>query len=258
MVERIEGDIPKSMKTLKEKHKHLEDAIQMKMNQHLKLWMTRMNHIAIHRHLFFVDAETNRVWSGSEPSMARMVTECRQLQQILDAPIVPQSWETWTAIYGSLKVKMKLVDIIVSCCCSIKTSITPSTRSILEPRLVATKAEIVEKNKGDSWTWASRDPNVTENLRSIAEKTIRLHQAMKKLSSTAETVQHIANGWSKAPIVEFQDGLLPSGEQLAELFGKKSSEYVVISKINVIVGEAQQMMPDVQQPDWTTYLGLIA
>ena len=71
--------------------------MQVKLNQHLELWTNRMNRIA----------------------MARMITECCQLQQILDAPTLPPSWETWTAIYGSLKIKMKLVDIIVSCCSSV-------------------------------------------------------------------------------------------------------------------------------------------
>ena len=51
---------------------------------------------------------------------------------------------------------------------------------------------------------------------------------------------------------------LPSGEQLVELFNKKYSEYAAISKkIGVIVGEAQQMMPDLPASDWVTYLEMI-
>ncbi len=133
------------MKTLEEKHKHLEDAVQVKMNQHLEMWTNRMNHIVIQRPLFIVGAVNGRVRSGAEGTMARMVTECRQLQQILDAPTLPPSWETWTAIYGSLKIKMKLVDIIVSCCSSTESSLTPSTRSLLEPRLLAIKTDMLSK-----------------------------------------------------------------------------------------------------------------
>ena len=106
-----------------------------------------MNRIAIQRPLFIVDGQNGRVRSGAEGAMARMVTECRQLQQILDAPTLPPSWETWTAIYGSLKIKMKLVDIIVSCCSSVESSLTPSTRSLLEPCLLAIKSDIVEKSQ---------------------------------------------------------------------------------------------------------------
>ena len=253
----IEGDV-QGMKTLEEKHRHLEDAVQVKLNQHLELWTNRMNRIAIQRPLFIVDGQNGRVRSGAEGAMARMVTECRQLQQILDAPTLPPSWETWTAIYGSLKIKMKLVDIIVSCCSSVESSLTPSTRSLLEPCLLAIKSDIVEKSQSQGWNWGSQEPSVTEALRVMAETTLRLHQAMKKFSSTADTVQHIANGWSKAPIVEFQEGMMPSGEQLTELFNKKYSEYAAISKkINSIVGETQMMMPDLQPSDWATYLEMI-
>lgn len=254
----IESDVA-GMKTLQEKHRLLEDAVQTKMNHHLELWTARMNRIAIYRPLLTVaDGGNGRVQSGAEGAMARMVTECRQLQQILDAPTVPPSWQAWTAIYGSLKIKMKLVDIIVSCCSSIESSLTTSTRRLLEPRLLAIKADIIAKIHNQTWTWGSQDILVTNELRLMAEMTLRLHQAMKKFSSVAEIVQSIANGWSKTPIVEFQEGMLPSGEQLVELFNKKNGEYSAISKkIGLIVGEAQQMMPDLPPGDWVTYLEMI-
>jgi len=45
---------------------------------------------------------------------------------------------------------------------------------------------------------------------------------------------------------------------LVELFNKKYSEYSSISKkIGLIVGEAQQMMPDLPASDWATYLEMI-
>ena len=204
----IESDVV-GMKTLEDKHKHLEDAVHIRMNQHLELWTARMNRIAIHRPLLTVaEAGNGRVQSGAENAMARMVTECRQLQQILDCSTVPPSWEAWTAIYGSLKIKMKLVDIIVSCCSNTEASLTPSTRCLLEPRLLIIKSEIVEKSQNPTWTWGSQEPTVKDELRLMAETTLRLHQAMKKFSSTGETVQSIANGWSKVPIVEFQEGMV--------------------------------------------------
>ncbi len=59
-------------------------------------------------------------------------------------------------------------------------------------------------------------------------------------------------------LIFFSQTKLPSGEQLVELFNKKYSEYAVISKkIGVIVGEAQQMMPDLPASDWVTYLEMI-
>lgn len=68
----------------------------------------------------------------------------------------------------------------------------------------------------------------------------------------------MATSWAKTPIVEFQDGMLPSGEQLIEIFNKKYSEYSVVSKkIVSVVGEAQQLMPDLKPSDWTTYLEMI-
>lgn len=253
----IESDVV-GMRTLEEKHRHLDETVQIKLNQHLELWTNRMNHIAIQRPLFVFERDTGRVRSGSDMIMARIVTECRQLQQILDAPTVPRSWSQWTSIYDSLKVKMKLIDIIVSCCSGTESSLTDSTRSLLEPRLLAIKAEIIDKSQSSSWTWSSQDDIVADELRIMAETTLRLHQSMKKFLSTAEIVTQIANSWSKIAIIEFQEGLLPSGEQLVELFNKKYSEYMAISrKIGLIVAEAQQLMPDLQPSDWTTYLEMI-
>ena len=71
----------------------------------------------------------------------------------------------------------------------------------------------------------SQELSVTEALRVMAETTPPGEEEI-----FIDTVQHIANGWSKAPIVEFQEGMIPSREQLTELFNKTYSEYATISK----------------------------
>lgn len=253
----IDSEIP-NMRVLEEKHKHLDELVNTKISQHVELWTNQLNRIAIQRPLFTVDQTTGRLLSGSEAGMARMVSECRLLHQLLDPGVAPAAWEAWNSLYDSLKTKMKLVDIIVSCCSSVENSLTASTRSLLEPRLIAIKDEAQQRSESGEWNWSSVDPTMTDQLHNVAEVTLRLHQSMKKFYSTAESVQQIAAGWSKLPIVEFQEGLLPTGEQLTELLTKKYAEYLAASKrIVLIVGEAQQLMPELQPPDWLTYLQLI-
>ena len=251
------------MRLLDEKHRHLEAAIQHRMNQHLDLWTSRMNQITIERPLFVVDEETGIVRSGADAAMARLVSECRILQQILESSAVPlpATWTAWTTIYESLNVKMKLVDIIVSCYGSIETSLTPSTRQLLENKLMAIKEKIIQHSSRQleqQWSWTQQAEDVKEQLRIMAETTLRLHQSMKKFSSTSETIAQIASGWSKSPIIDAQEGLLPTGEQLVETFNKRYAEYTAASKrIVIIVGECQQLMPELQPSDWLTYLEMI-
>ena len=252
------------MRLLDEKHRHLETSTQQKMNQHLELWTAHMSQIAIDRPLFVLNEETGHVQSGADAAMARLVSECRILQQLLESSAVPvpAAWSAWTAIYESLNMKMKLVDIIVSCYASIETSLTPSTRQLLESRLMAIKEKIIQHSNREEqellWTWTQQEENVTTELRSMAETTLRLHQSMKKFSSTSETITQISSAWSKTPIIDALEGLLPTGEQLLEIFNKRYAEYVAASKRMVlIVGECQQLMPDLQPTDWLTYLQMI-
>ena len=254
----IEQDVL-GMRILEDKHRHLEELVQNKISQHIELWTAHMNRITVQRPLFAVmEAPAGRLRSGADAAMSRMVCETRLLHQLIDPASVPAAWEGWIVMYDSLKTKMKLVDIIVSCCGSIEASLTPSTRNLLEPRLAAIKEEAVQQSQSGAWNWSNDNAAMTEELRRVAESTLRLHQSMKKFSSTAEIVQGMAGSWAKSPVVEFQEGLLPTGEQLLELLNKKYAEYAATSKrIVLTVGEAQQLMPDLQPPDWQTYLEMI-
>lgn len=246
------------MRSLEEKYRYLEDLVKVKMDHHIDLWTARMNQVVIFRSLFLIDRPTKRVISGADLAMARLVTECRSLEQLMDPNAIPQSWHNWTTIYDSLKTKMKMVDIIVSCCSGVESSITPSTRSLLEPRLLAIKADIAEKTQSGTWIWSNQDQELITDLRNMAQTTLRLHQCMKKFASTAENIQQMATVWGKTPVIEFQEGLLPAGEQLSELLNKKYAEYATVSKkIVALVTETQQLLPDLQPNDWKTYLEMI-
>lgn len=250
----IESDVP-GMRSLEERSQRLEEVAQVKITQNVQLWTTHMNRITIHRPLFVLEESNGRLRSGADRLMARMVCECRQLHLMLDPEAVPAAWDNWSNMYDSLKNKMKLVDIVVSSCSSVESSITTSTRILVEPRLKQLKKEAIEPSQNGTWSWNSEEPGATEDLRKLAESTMRLNHFMQKLSSTVESIQQISSNLSKAPIVEFQEGLLPTGEQLAELLAKKYAEYSATSKkISMIVGEVQQLMPD---SHWSAYLWMI-
>jgi len=253
----IENDVH-GMRSLEEKFRHMEEVVKIKISQHVELWTSHINRIAIQRPLFVLDEISGRLRSGADRPMARMVCECRHLHVMLEPAAIPAAWETWSTMYDSLKTKMKMVDIIVSCCSSVESSITESTQSLLEPRLLLFKNAAIEPSQNGTWTWSSTEDDTTVELRKLAESTLRLHHSMKKFSSTAESIQQISSIWSKAPIVDFQEGLLPTGEQLTEILTRRYAEYAATSKrIGVIVGEAQQLVPDSQPSDWTTYLQMI-
>jgi len=253
------GNDVQGMRSLMEKFKRMESVVKVKTVQHVELWTSHMQLIVIQRPLFVLDETSGRLRSGADRPMARMVCECRHLHVMLDPIAIPVAWKKWSSMYDSLKTKMKMVDIIVSCSSSVETSITDSTRNLLQPRLLELKKEAVEPSQnGGPWSWSSSEPDTADEIRKLAETALRLHHCMKKLSSTAESIQQISSSWSKVPLVEFQEGLLPTGEQLTEILTKRYAEYSATSKrIGVIVGEAQLLMPDSQPSDWSTYLKMI-
>lgn len=245
-----------NMKTLLDKHQNLGNFIRHQIDQLLEQWTTRMNGITIEKKLFFIDA-SGRIHSGADANMARMICECHRLQKVLDsAP--PVTWQTWITLYESIKLKMKLVDIIVSCSNGVEAALTPSVRDLLEPRLKSIKEEITQLNQNENCNWKSQDQEIVDSLKTITEDTLRLHKSMKKFQSTSEAVQQMANSWSKTPLIEYQEGLLPTGELLTEQLNKKYQEFASISKkIAATVEEAQKLMSDLQRADWLTYLEMI-
>lgn len=249
------GNDHANMKILLDKHRHLENYIRYQINLLLEQWTSRMNRIAIEKKLFFVDAN-NRVHSGADANMARMICDCHRLQKTLDG-VPPAAWQTWITLYESIILKMKLVDIIVSCSNGVEAAMTLSVRGLLEPPLKSIKEEISKLNQNENCNWKSQDQDIVDNLKLITETTLRLHQSLKKFQSTSETVQQMANSWSKTPLIEYQEGLLPTGELVNEQLNKKYQEFALISKkIATTVEEAQKLMAD-QPADWLTYLEMI-
>ena len=245
-----------SRKTLLDKHQHLQHFVRHQVDQQLEQWTSRMNTIALEKKLFFIDAD-GRVQSGADVNMAKMICECNHLQKTLESAI-PVTWETWITIYECVRMKMKLVDIIVSCCNGVEAALTPSVRDLLEPRLKSIKQELGVLNGNETCNWKTQDPEIIEKLKIMAETALRLHQSMKKFQSTSEAVEHMAHSWSKMSLIEYQEGLLPTGELLSEQLNKKYQEFAAVSKkIGTTVNEAQQLMSDLQPPNWFTYLKMI-
>ena len=245
-----------NMKRLHDKYQHLENYIRHQIGHVLEQWTTRMNSIIIAKKLFFIDVN-GRMHSGADVNMAQMICECYRLQKALDST-PPPTWQTWIALYQSIKLKMKLVDIIVSCYNGVEAALTPSIRDLLEPRLKSVKEEIAQLNEYENCNWDSHDQEIVDNLKLITETTLKLYQSMKKFQSTSETIQQMANSWSKTLLIEYQDGFLPTGELVNEHLAKKYQEFATSSKkIAATVEEAQKLMADLQPSDWLTYLEMI-
>ena len=114
---------------------------------------------------------------------------------------------------------MKLVDLIVGGSGSVEAALVPSVRNLFLPPLKTLKEEIKEQNEKDNWSWDTLDSSVDEELKTMADTCLRLHQSMKKVQSTSETVNKITTSWSKVPIVEYRhDEDLPMGDQVFHFF----------------------------------------
>ena len=242
---------------MKEAYDKLHLSIQMRIERLVEQWiLSQTCVVTVDRPLFVLDGES--IASGTDDNLAKMLNEYKNLVQLLGSNWIPEGWKEWTALFTLIKMKIKLVDIVVSCTEHVQSSLNSSIESLFQPVLASIRERIAEEGSTATWTWYSDSRQSNETLKDIAATSLKLQESLKIVQLAQRSIIDITSTLPRCPVLHLENTFLPTGQQLDTFLTEAHIKYKLVSKkIVAIVQDAQKTNDNLSIGNWQPFFASI-